>query len=228
MDITTRSAITPRLPWRSIAVALVILALIVGAALAYVGSHQTRLPAPFGPAANGLIPFASNGDIYLGDPVTGQTRPLVASPDVESGAMTSPDGTRILFARDIAGTTTTDVFVMGIDGSGARKVTPQPIDRLIWGAWLPAGNRLALLHEVGDPVAGCSTMECRPTQLDVVDASGGGVLKSIASAVGMNAIQFRPPDGRQLLYRALVDGKWGLFAMESERRERTNDRPPNG
>ena len=76
-EITSRSAFAPRLPWRTIAVALVIIALLVGAAVVYVGTQQTRLPAPFGPAANGLIPYASNGDIYLGDPVTGETRLLV-------------------------------------------------------------------------------------------------------------------------------------------------------
>ena len=27
---------------------------------------------------------------------------------------------------------------------------------------------------------------------------------------------FRPPDGDELLYRALVDGHWGLFSMRAD------------
>ena len=45
-EITSRSAFAPRLPWRTIAVALVIIALLVGAAVVYIGTQQTRLPAP--------------------------------------------------------------------------------------------------------------------------------------------------------------------------------------
>jgi hypothetical protein len=213
-EITSPSAVTPRLPWRTIAVALLLIALVVGAAVAYIGTHQTRLPAPFGSAANGLIPYASNGDIYLGDPVTGQTRLLVGSPDRESGAVTSADGTQVAFARDVAGTTLTDVFVVNIDGTGLHKITTQPIDRLEWGAWTPDGHRLALIHQIGGPSAGCSTRTCYVAKLDMVDATGGGAVETIATADGMDYVQFRPPAGQELLYRARVNGKWGLFSMD--------------
>ena len=43
-DIASRPAFAPRMPWRTIAVALLTLALIVGAAVAYVGA-QRRAPA---------------------------------------------------------------------------------------------------------------------------------------------------------------------------------------
>jgi hypothetical protein len=216
VDITTRSAFVPRLPWRTIAVALVILMLLVGAAIAYVGSHQTRLPAPFGPAANGLIPYSSNGDIYLGDPVTGQTRLLAGGPEQDSGAVTSPDGTRVVFARGVAGTSLSDVFVVRVDGTGLRKVTSQPIDRLQWGDWTPDGNQVALIHIVDGATAGCSTTSCAVGQLDLVEAAGSGAVKTIATTAGLDAVQFRPPAGGELLYRALVGGKWGLFAMDPD------------
>ena len=79
-DIASRPAFAPRLPWRAIGVALIVIALIVGAAVAFVGSRQTKVPAPFGPAANGLIPYTSAGDIYLGDPVAGTNRLPVPRP----------------------------------------------------------------------------------------------------------------------------------------------------
>ena len=62
--------------------------------------------------------------------------------------------------------------------------------------------------------AGCATTICHIATLDLVDAAGSGAAKTIATADGMTFVQFRPPDGRELLYRALVDGKWGLFAMD--------------
>ena len=213
-EITSRSALAPRLPWRTIAVALVVLALLVGAAVVYVGTQQTRLPAPFGPAANGSIPYSSNGDLYLGDLATGDSRLLVKSPEAESGAVTSPDGTHIAFARDVPGTTQTDVWVVKTDGSDLHKITTAPLDMLIWGAFTPDGRQVALIHQVNGPGNGCATTICRVAQLDLVDASGDGTTKTIATADGMDFVLFQPPDGRELAYRARVDGKWGLFAMD--------------
>lgn len=215
MDFPTRALPVPRLPWRQLGILALIALLLAVALAAYVGS-QRRVPAPFGPAANGLIPYTSNGDIYLGDPITGQTRPLVQSPETESGAVTSPDGTRVAFARDVAGTTRTDVFVVGIDGSSPRKITPTAIDRLDWGGWTPDGRRLALIHEVDGAPGECPTTICNVGQLDLVDADGSGHIDTIASERGLNYVQFRPPDGRELLYRALVDNKWGLFRMDAD------------
>jgi hypothetical protein len=212
-DITRSRAFPYSPPWRMIVMALVVIALIVAAALVYAGS-QHRVPAPFGPARNGLIPYAANGDIYVGDPITGQTRPLVTSPETESGAVTSLDGTRVAFARDIPGTTLTDVYVIRMDGSDLHRITREPLDNLHWGGWTPDGGRLALIHDVNGPAAGCATTICHIATLDLVDAAGSGAVTTIATADGMSFVQFRPPDGRELLYRAIVEGKWGLFAMD--------------
>ena len=102
----------------------------------------------------------------------------------------------------------------GTDGPDLHKITPAPIDMLIWGAFTPDGRQVALIHQVTGPSTGCATTICRVAQLDLIDASGDGTAKTIATADGMDFVQFRPPDGHELLYRALVDGKWGLFAMD--------------
>ena len=209
-DITSRQAFAPRVPvrepshWRS-------------SSSPY--SSPARWPSsvrvrrrcrrPFGPAANGLIPYVSGGDIYLGDPVTGQTRVLVSGPDEESGPLTSPDGTQVAFARDVAGRTGTDIWVIGIDGSDPRKITTQPIDGLSWASWAPDGDRLAIIHDtvVGAPIT--------TSELDMIDLDGPSLHK-VAEAAGLSWVQFRPPDGDELLYRALVDGHWGLFTMRAD------------
>ena len=116
MDLTARApTITGRqVPFRLIGlVALLVLALAVGAAL-FVGS-QRRLPAPFGPAANGLIVYAAPtdpswmgksdyqrpiGDIMTVDPITGASSTLVGGPTVDGYPVVSLDGTRVAFVRE--------------------------------------------------------------------------------------------------------------------------------
>ncbi len=215
-DIASRPAFAPRVSWRTIGVALLIIALLLVGTVVFIGSRQTRLPAPFGPAANGLIPYTLDGDIYLGDLVQGTTRLLVESSERESGPVTSPDGTRIAFARDVAGSTLTDVFVIGTDGSDLHRINPEPIDLLQWGGWTPAGDRLALIHDLTGPIGDCATTVCHVAKVDLVDAAGSGDVETIATVDGIDFVQFRPPDGRELLYRARVAGKWGLFAMDPD------------
>jgi Tol biopolymer transport system component len=202
-DVTSRPAVVPRVPWRTIGTGLVILAILVGAAIAYVGTRPTRLPPPFGPAANGLIPYTANGDIFVGDPVTGATRLVVGGLETDELPQFSPDGTRIAFIRQLEpGPFTIDIYVARQDGSDVRRVTPAPIDRWERIAWTPDGLHIAAIHD--------------DDRLDLFDAGGSGTTTHLTTAVGMNSIQFRPPDGGQILYRALVDGGWGLFAMDAD------------
>ena len=82
MDISAnRTALPSRFPTRAL-VLFAILALLLAAVVAVgVGSRQQRVPAPFGPAANGLIAYGvADGDIHVFDPSTGPSRPLVDGP----------------------------------------------------------------------------------------------------------------------------------------------------
>ncbi len=216
-DITTRRTVAPRIPWRTLAVALVLIALLVGAAVVYVGTHQTRLPAPFGPAANGLIPYVSNGDLYVGDPETGVTRLLVGGPEDVGVPQFSPDGTRVAFLRtaQAAGADPVDVYVVNADGSDLKRITPESLPDWKWLSWTPDGRRLAVIHPV-ESSDGCGTTICHVNVLDLFDATGSGAIQHITSADGMDFVQYRPPQADTILYRALVDGKWGLFAMDPD------------
>ncbi len=92
-DITRSRAFAPAPPWRMIALALVVIALIAAALFAYVGSRQQRVPAPFGPAQQRPDPRTrSNGDIYVGDPVTGDSRLIVGGSETDSAPGFSPMG----------------------------------------------------------------------------------------------------------------------------------------
>ena len=114
---------------------MIALALVVIAAARRRGPRSTsarsdRVPAPFGPAANGLIPYASNGDIYLGDPVTGQTPSRSSqSPETNSGReLRRPTARGSRSPATSRRTTLTDVYVVGIDGTDLRRITLEPLD----------------------------------------------------------------------------------------------------
>src|SRR4051794_33020538 len=52
----------PQVPWRSLAVALLLLALLLAAVLV-AGSRQPKVPAAFGVARNGLVAYSLYGEI---------------------------------------------------------------------------------------------------------------------------------------------------------------------
>jgi Tol biopolymer transport system component len=215
VELVSTRVPTTRMPWRQLGVVAVIALLLATLLAVYVGSHTPRLPAPFGPAGNGLIPFGRDGDIYVGNPTTGAIRPLVQSPEKETGPVVSRDGTKVAFARDVAGTTLTDMYVIGIDGSNLHKVTPSAIAKLHWGEWTPDG-RLALIHDIDEANADCLSDRCTVSHLDLVDTDGSGRSVTVAAEPRLDYVRFRPPVGDQLLYRALVRDQWGLFAMDTD------------
>ena len=59
MDIATRVAPGTRLPLRQLGILALIAILVAVAVAVAVGAQQRHLPAPFGPARNGLIPYVS-------------------------------------------------------------------------------------------------------------------------------------------------------------------------
>ena len=198
-------------PLRTFTIALLLMLLVAALAIgAFIASRPSRqLPAPFGPAANGVIPFTTEGDLYAGDPVTGTTRLLVGGPEGDFAPRFSPDGTRVAFLRE--GTGARDgLYVADADGSDPRQINTAPITTMDF-AWTPAGDRLAVVHDVGGV-----------NQLDLFDASRNGSVERIAAAAGLDSLQFRPPDGREILISGHVNGSYGLYAVNADG---TNLRP---
>jgi len=209
-DLTRSRAFAPAPPWRLIALALVVVALVVGALL-YAGSRQLRVPPPFGPAKNGLIPYAAGGDIYIGDPVTGTGRLVVAGAEDDHDPGFSPDGTLLALLRtDPADCCmNSNILVARSDGSDLTTVTTSsfPTDSLV--QWVPDSKHLAVLHTV-DGFG----------RLDLVDLNGH--VQRLAGDMDIDSYEYRPPLGNQILFRALVDGHRGLYQMDADG---TNIRP---
>jgi hypothetical protein len=143
VQLATSRVPVSRMPWRQIGV-LALLAALLGAVLAtYVGS-QPRLPAPYGPAANGSILFAVDGDIYTADPRTGDSRAIVSGPETDIDPVFSLDGTRVAFGRQtFSGSTFSSLlFTSHDDGSGLIRVTPEPLRDLTGWSFSPDGRSI--------------------------------------------------------------------------------------
>ena len=100
-DFAGRLSAPVRFPIRSLAVALVVVALIVAGALIYIGSRP-RLPAPFGPAANGLVAYSQGSSLYGIDDATGASHVLImgAAQNGFGWWAFSPDGTKLAYGRE--------------------------------------------------------------------------------------------------------------------------------
>ena len=135
-------------PWRTVALVALLVVLAVAAAAVYVGT-RSRLPAPYGLAANGLVAYAQNGDIYAVDPITGVREGLAVGPDDETEPRWSLDGTRVAFLRGRAtpdmGDASVSIVIVDAGTHDVIAVTPVLTDvDTDTVAWAPDGRSLTV------------------------------------------------------------------------------------
>jgi Tol biopolymer transport system component len=193
VDIARQPVLAPRIPWRSISMAFVIVALLLAAIAVSVGT-QPRLPPPFGLARNGLIAYDAGGDIYTADPKTGVATAIVTGPETDGSPRYSPDGTHIVFERKIDGGLG-QLHVMRSDGTDLTPITE------------PLKLTLPILGEPWEPYAFSpdgrsvliASLEGTKATISIAQSDGSGVRRL---DVGMYAYEpsFRPPDGAEILF----------------------------
>ena len=218
----------PEVPWsgatgRRVAFAsllLVVLALLLAAVAVFVGSRRTNLPAPFGNAGNGLVATSAGGDIILVDPATGAARYIVTGETDDQHPRWSRDGRNVAFLRS----TDRGLAVVIADAAGHIMSISDPFtnvdsDSLMWS---PDSRQVAF---AGDSSAGSG--------IQVLDAATGATRALGVWYTGLE-MYWRPPDGRQLLYRtgeaggglalvSLADG--GVVRLSTGDGDRTQLRP---
>jgi dipeptidyl aminopeptidase/acylaminoacyl peptidase len=214
VDLATERVALPRLPWRMLGVlALLVLLLIVAVALG-VGT-QPRLPAPFGPAANGIVAYADAGDIYTADPLTGRARAITTGPETDLRPRFSRDGTHVVFERVAQGEHS--LYVAGSDGRDAVRVTPEAIS--------------LATNSGGSPYQ--FSPDGRSIAIAAIRAGGPGILLAAADGSGARWLDlaplsdrvstayeptFRPPDGKEILFAGTdsvaTNGRPGLYAID--------------
>jgi Tol biopolymer transport system component len=213
-DFAGRLSAPVRFPIRSLAVALIIVALILAGTLIYIGSRP-RLPAPFGPAANGLVAYTQGSDIYTYDPRTAQSRVLVrgAAQYGFGGWGFSPDGGKLAYLRGAilgyapgeGSHVVQSLAVVSADGSGLKQLTPEPLIDSNLVAWSPDGRVIAVDNVVDGKI-----------RISLINTNGSGMT---TLAVGMEADSpaWRPPDGNELAFRGVApDGTVHLFAVRPD------------
>jgi Tol biopolymer transport system component len=190
------------MPWRQLGVLALIALLLAVTAAVYVGS-QPRPPEPFGLASNGQLAYAADGDLYVRDTIDGPARPLLTGPEVETGALYSPQGDRLIVFREVDGGE--DLWLTTPAGEEpVRLGGPYVAD---WADIAPDGSAIAVGHvKAGIPV------------IDLVRFDGSGSTR-IADIPAMSPT-FRPPDGRQLLFRGQEAGRWGFYLLDLATNER--------
>jgi Tol biopolymer transport system component len=185
-------------PWRNLGL-LAVLALLVAAFIAIAIGSAVRPAPPYGPAANGLIAYQLDGDIYARDGLTATPRLLVGGKDTDVAPLFSLDGLKLAFVRlDPAtlGTATerASLLVAGVDGSSPRVLLgPALIDSF---SWSPSGTELAVIAQV----KGSQQLSIVP-----IDGSAPRVLELNLGLEG--PVDWRAPDGRELIVTGTVDGR---------------------
>jgi len=207
VDIARQPVFARQVPWRPIAVLTLIL-LLLAASLAFVIGSQRRLPAPFGPARNGLVAYAKDGDIYTADPVTGDARAVVTGPETDLRPIFSLDGTRFAFERKETGALGSGwLYVAKADGTDPVRVTPDPLAAIDSYAFSPDGQEILL--STGAEGAGL---------LFIAKSDGGGIRTVPIGSLAGSEPDYRPPLGKDIVFvgRTGGPGASGLYAVGAD------------
>jgi Tol biopolymer transport system component len=196
-DIASRPAFAPRVQWRVVGTALLIIAVLLTAVALYVGTRQTKLPPPFGPARNGLIAYTAGGDVYVENTASGTVRRLTDTPNaIDAEPVFAPDGMHLAYRRPVEGSVplAEDIVVVKPDGSDPVVVTKTPIvggpKRLEWSP----DSRSILATEANDAAVW------------LFDVSSTNPVQTVLTDGFAYVRPFRPPDGSAILIARVKDG----------------------
>jgi Tol biopolymer transport system component len=207
MGVIARPLFVPRPPLRGLAI-LALLVLAIVAALLFAAGSSRRLPAPFGPAANGSILYSTDGgDISSVDPVTGASTVIVSGPAKDIAPLLSRDGTKFLFVRTLEATDA--LFVANVDGTGVRQLAqglfaPSDLDRSPFD-WSPSGAQVAA---VGDVLPGSVR------NLTIL-ATDGSASRTLDLGLNVSDVSWRP-NGRELVFKGEKNATYGLYLVNAD------------
>jgi Tol biopolymer transport system component len=205
--LAQRSVYAPRIPWRTVIVAALLL-VALAATLAWFGSQRRAAP-PFGLARNGLIVYSTDGNLHTWNPETDATSTILAGVTDDFTATFSRDGTKLGFLRrEQEKPELISIQVANPDGTNAVDLTG-PLDTPDWWDWSPGSDAIAFQSIIDD----------RPT-LQVVPADGSAPPRVLDTGMEVSFPSWLPPDGRDIIFRGVArtpEGDHsGLFAISRD------------
>jgi Tol biopolymer transport system component len=207
VDLARQPVSLPRLPWRLIGVGLAVLVLLLALVATLVVGSRPSLPTPFGPARNGLVAYASGGDIFTVDAGTGDSTVIARGPG-DTDPRWSRDGTRLAFKRQDAGSGTSLLYVVNADGSGLIQVTPQPLPTIENYTFSPDGKKVLISASPG-----------AFTDILIASTDGSGI-RQVGLPGRATDAAWRPPDGSEILFMCESDvsgcSDSGIYAVNAQ------------
>jgi dipeptidyl aminopeptidase/acylaminoacyl peptidase len=209
VDIARQPILTSRVTRRTIGLGLLLVALILAAVAAFVVGTQRSLPAPFGPARNGLVAYAQDGDIYTADPTSGKAVAIVTGPETDLRPVWSLDGTRLAFERRVDSATGPGLlYVAEADGTGLVRVTPDALRDIESYAFSPDGREVVFAARP----TGSST-------LFIAKSDGSSAPRTLSvGTLSPSEPTYRPPDGGEIAFVGQQQGESaaGLYAIKPD------------
>jgi Tol biopolymer transport system component len=149
MPTTIRLALIPRglvltLIALGLLLSLTVASVAVGGRLPWVPALAVAPAPPTGPAANGLIAFERDEDIFVVAPDGTGARPLISASGIQATPSWSRDGTRIAYWSAPSSTAPWDVVVASADGTESVTVASGLVEPYVYDGpdWSPDGSRL--------------------------------------------------------------------------------------
>ena len=206
--LAQRSVYIPRIPWRTVIVAALLL-VTLAAILAWAGSQRRAAP-PFGLARNGLIMYAVDGDIHTWNPDTGETAAIITGSTDDFTGIYSRDGTKLAFLRreqEPSGSAPELISIQVADADGSNPIDlTGPLDAPDQWNWSPSGDAIVLQSKIG----GIPTLQIVPTD-------GSAPPRVIETGMAATFPDWLPPNGDEIVFRGeaqTTDGvQSGIYAI---------------
>lgn len=170
------------------------------------GSPEPTGPATWAPDAStvaiGAPGIAGDADIFLIDPLTGETLVLVETSGADEGPAIAPQGTVIAYASNVAGEEF-DIFVFDVDAATTTQVTLDA-DREASPTWSPDGTQIAFRGRV-----------VGNSDIYVVELESGLVTR-LTDDPGFDGDPRWSPDGSQILFSRDRAGAFDIWVMNAD------------
>lgn len=205
MSTISQSIPASPVPWRTLGIAALLVALLVATAVISFGLRPQPVPEPFGPASNGLVAYVANGDIFTRNLDTGEETPVVTGPELDVYPFFSRDGLSIGWFRIETYESNEATLMVGApDGSDARAlIGPTEID---WAAWSPSSDAFAVISVVDGS-----------RQLSIVPTSADEESRTIdLPVVPRGHVEWRPPDGNELIFFGIDGGSYSVYGVRPD------------